>query len=115
MPIVPTNAPAAAVEAVRAGLVLRATRDGFSLPNLSKTDPRYLRISTPHRLLFLSVTSVKSDMDLRKAASLGPLRFLVVEVRGAAKGELANVSTVIAVATAAMVGEDKYELADLNE
>lgn len=82
MPIKPIDAQKTdgAFDIVHRTLSSRASASAFSLPRLSKADPRRLTIAMPHRVEFLALGEIRRDM-IAKREKTDCWRFLVLEER----------------------------------
>lgn len=109
MPIKPIDVPETegAFDVVHQALTSRAQTASFSLPRLSRADPRTLWIALPHRVEFLALGDLRRDgirRDRVRTDKADCWRFLILEER-----------EPIAAATAFRAGDDGFAFGDLNE
>lgn len=110
MPIKPIDAPdtQGAFEVVQQALTSRALISSFSLPRLSRADPRTLWIALPHRVEFLALGDLRRDGirrdRVRNDEKADCWRFLVLQER-----------EPIAAATAFRADDGRFAFGDLNE
>jgi len=102
--------PAAALEAVSAGVIDGAPAALSGSRNHARAERGALSLAMPHRVAYLPFDRVKPELDLRKAAEMGSWRFLIHEKQVEAGAET---FVPIAAATAIAV-HDGYQFGDLN-
>jgi hypothetical protein len=124
MAIIASDAPRAALDAVRNGLIAKIRAGSLTSPKLIRavTLANDLSISFPHRAAFLSRDAIKRESALRDAAEIGigNWRFLVLEEEPMKAGqgrdhESMPACIAIAAASAAVTEDENYKLGEINE
>jgi hypothetical protein len=117
MAILPSDPPAAVVEAARREVASRAGKSKIPPSKLSRADPNAIFISMPHRIAHLPLDSIRSTISLRAAATIGNWRFLIDEKkrREVASNDAQDEFVPIAAATMVITAAQTYELGELNE
>jgi hypothetical protein len=114
MPIIPAKVAKDAFDVVHQTLSRRASAWAFSLPRLSKADPRTLSIAMPHRVEFLALGDLRRD-TIPKKAEPDCWRFLVLQERASDTVDGGGDRPAIAAVTAVRPKANGFEFGGLNE